>query len=96
MVGRDIGTVVLPSANVKIFLDASIKERAERRFIEEESRGARVSFEEILENIKHRDQIDTTRSIAPLVPAETAITIQTDGKTIDEVVSLIIERIIKE
>jgi len=91
MVGRDIGTVVLPSANVKIFLEASVSERAQRRFREEELRGSKVSFGEILRNVQHRDLIDTTRTIAPLIPAGNALIIKTDGKTVEEVASEIFE-----
>ena len=91
MVGRDIGTVVLPSANVKIFLDASVSERVQRRFKEEELRGSKISLGEILKNVRHRDQIDTMRTIAPLIPADNAIIIKTDGKTVEMVASEIIE-----
>jgi cytidylate kinase len=91
MVGRDIGTVVLPSANVKIFLVASVSERIQRRFKEEELRGSKISLGEILKNVQHRDQIDTMRTIAPLIPADNAIIIKTDGKTVEMVASEIIE-----
>lgn len=86
MVGRDIGTVVFPDALHKIFLDASPEERAQRRYSERIARGEEASYEEILADIKFRDRFDSTRKFAPLKPAENAIIINTDGKSIDEVV----------
>lgn len=91
MVGRDIGTIVLPKAEVKIFLLASIEERARRRFIEERKRGSEITVAEIIQNLKHRDEIDSTRSIAPLVPAGDAVQVDTNGKTVDEVVKEILD-----
>ncbi len=85
MVGRDIGTVVFPDAKYKIYLDASPEERARRRYNEKIGRGEPASYAEILASIKRRDKIDSTRSVAPLKPATDAIIINTDGKTIDEV-----------
>jgi len=85
MVGRDIGTVVFPDAQYKIYLDASPEERAWRRYHEKIGRGEAASYDEILASIKRRDKIDSTRSVAPLKPAADAIIIDTDGKTIDEV-----------
>lgn len=85
MVGRDIGTVVFPDAEYKIYLDASPEERAHRRFNEKIARGEKASYDEILSSIKRRDQIDSTRTIAPLKAAQDAIIIDTDGKTIEEV-----------
>lgn len=85
MVGRDIGTVVFPDAQYKIYLDASPEERAWRRYHEKIGRGETASYDEILASIKRRDKIDSTRSVAPLKPAADAIIIDTDGKTIDEV-----------
>jgi cytidylate kinase len=86
MVGRDIGTVVMPDAPLKIYLDASVEERARRRYMEVVSRGQKAKYEEILEAMKKRDQIDSSRAIAPLMPASDAIIIQTDGMGIGEVV----------
>ena len=86
MVGRDIGTVVLPDAELKIFLKASPEERARRRFDEERERNPDILFEDILENIKKRDRIDSSRKLAPLVKAEDAKIVNTDGKTKEEVV----------
>lgn len=78
MVGRDIGTVVLPEAPLKIYLDASAEERARRRYQEILGRGETADYEEILEKIKKRDEIDSTRDVAPLRAAEDAVIIQSD------------------
>lgn len=86
MVGRDIGTVVLPDADLKIFLVASPEERARRRFAEELEKGNDVSYDEILKNVKMRDKIDSNRKIAPLKPARDATIINTDGKNVDDVI----------
>ena len=72
MVGRDIGTVVLPNADYKFFLNASAQERAKRRHLEEIKKGGNPIFEEIQSNIIERDRIDTTRILAPLIPAKDA------------------------
>jgi CMP/dCMP kinase len=85
MVGRDIGTVVFPEAKVKIFLDASAEERARRRSIEIEARGEKADYTEILESIRRRDKIDSSRVVAPLKPAEDAVILNSDGKTIEDV-----------
>ncbi len=90
MVGRDIGTVVLPGADYKIFLNASPQERAKRRHIEEIKKGGNPIFEEIKSNIIERDRIDTTRILAPLTPAKDAHIINTDNKSIEQVVNEII------
>ena len=87
MVGRDIGTVVLPEAGLKIYLDASVEERARRRFEERARRGDDVSFDAILSAMRKRDKIDSTRDVAPLQAAEDAIVIDSDGKNIEEVMS---------
>jgi cytidylate kinase len=96
MVGRDIGTVVLPDADLKIFLRASAEERAQRRYKDSETQGQNVSYEEILAAIKERDKQDIEKPISPLVPAEDAIIIDTDGFSIAEVVEqlkqLVVER----
>jgi len=86
MVGRDIGTVVFPHATYKIYLDASAEERARRRYTERIGRGEEASYDQILADIKYRDGIDSSREIAPLVAAEDAFIINTDGKTIEQVV----------
>jgi cytidylate kinase len=91
MVGRDIGTVVLPEADLKVFLDASVKERAKRRYLECLSRGEDITFEEILASMNARDSLDSTRELAPLVPAEDAVIIDTTYLSIDEVLSAILD-----
>jgi len=78
MVGRDIGTVVLPEADLKVYLDASAEERARRRYSEIVARGGQADFEEILKKIIERDRIDSTRAVAPLRPADDAVLIDTD------------------
>jgi len=87
MVGRDIGTVVLPEADLKIYLDASVEERARRRYDEQAARGGDDTYEYILALMRRRDQIDSTRDIAPLRPAENAIIINSDGKDIQAVLA---------
>lgn len=96
MEGRDIGTNVFPNANVKIYLDASAEERANRRLKQNlENNISNLSYEEILENIKFRDHNDKTSNIAPLKQAEDAIYIDSSNLTIEEVVEKVIN-IIKE
>jgi cytidylate kinase len=85
MVGRDIGTVVFPDAELKLYLDASAEERARRRSLELEKRGEKADYDEILASIRKRDQIDSSREVAPLRPAEDAIHLDSDGKSIDVV-----------
>ena len=85
MVGRDIGTVVLPEADVKIYLDASVEERARRRHSECLGRGDKVGYEEVFQSMRQRDDIDSTRHIAPLKPAQDAVIMNSDGKTAKEV-----------
>lgn len=91
MVGRDIGTVVLPEADLKIYLDASVKERARRRYQEYIDRGERPSMEEIEASMRNRDRIDSTRDVAPLKPAEDAVIINTDELSIGQVLSQLID-----
>jgi cytidylate kinase len=86
MVGRDIGTVVFPEAKKKIYLDASPEERAHRRYAEMQCRGEKTSYEEILFSIRRRDAIDSTRVVAPLKAAHDAWIINSDGKTVEQVV----------
>jgi cytidylate kinase len=78
MVGRDIGTVVIPEAEIKIYLDASAEERAKRRYSEILARGEEADYAEILAKVKKRDHIDSTRALAPLRPAEDAVIIDSD------------------
>ncbi|HEY9760817.1 MAG TPA: (d)CMP kinase [Oculatellaceae cyanobacterium] len=88
--GRDIGTVVLPDANIKIFLTASPEVRAKRRYAELRAQGEEVNFDALLKEIIDRDNRDTHRTIAPLCMAEDAVLILSDNMQIDEVVSYII------
>jgi len=85
MVGRDIGTVVLPEAEIKLYLDASVEERARRRHLELVNRGKDSNYEFVLEDLKRRDKIDSSREIAPLKPAEDAIIIDSDNMNIEQV-----------
>ena len=93
MDGRDIGTVVLPNAQVKIFLTASAEERARRRFEELSQKGEKVSFDKVLQDMKQRDKQDTERAIAPLRAAPDAVKLDTSGNTIeqsiDEILSIV-------
>ena len=92
MDGRDIATSVLPDANVKIFLTASIEERARRRFKEMQAKGYDVSLEELQKDIAARDKADSEREISPLVQAPDAELLDTSHMGIDEVVQAIIDR----
>jgi cytidylate kinase len=85
MVGRDIGTVVLPEADLKIYLDASAEERAKRRYDELIARGKNANYDEILAKVIERDHIDSTRDVAPLKAAEDAVVLDSDQLTADEV-----------
>lgn len=97
MDGRDIGTVVLPHAQLKIFLTASPEERAKRRYEELLQKGAQVSFEDVLKDLKERDYQDSHREIAPLKPAQDAVLVDTTACTlqqsIDRIIDLIKERL---
>ena len=83
--GRDIGTVVLPDADLKMYLDASIGERARRRHAEFSHQGRAVTEQIVLEDLRRRDQIDSERTVSPLRPADDAIIIETDGLSQQEV-----------
>ncbi|WP_448591830.1 (d)CMP kinase [Thermoflexus hugenholtzii] len=85
MVGRDIGTVVLPEADLKIYLDADLETRARRRYQELRERGQAVSFEEVLEAMRQRDALDQGREVAPLRPAPDAVVLDTTALDIEEV-----------
>jgi CMP/dCMP kinase len=89
MVGRDIGTVVLPEADLKIYLDASAEVRAQRRTDELRQRGENPDYQEILAAMKRRDQIDSNRAVAPLRAAEDAVVVNTDGLDVDKVLEKI-------
>ena len=96
MDGRDIGTYVLPNAEVKIYQVASAECRAKRRFLENQEKGIPCTYEEILEDVNRRDYADSHRAFAPLKPAEDAIHLDTSNMTIDEVVSKVLEIIEKK
>ena len=90
MCGRDIGTVVLPDAGVKVFLTATVEVRAQRRAAE---KAGSAGYEKIMDELVRRDGIDSERDDSPLRPAEDAITIATDNMTIEEVVNEILSKV---
>ena len=91
MDGRDIGTVVFPNADLKLFMTASPQTKAQRRFDELLEKGQRVSFEEVLQNVQERDYIDTHREDSPLIKAEDAIEIDNSDLTKKEQFELVME-----
>ena len=95
MEGRDIGTVVFPNADVKIFLTASLDTRADRRAKEYFQNGSEVIIEDIKNNLSNRDRIDSSRKDSPLIKAPDAIAIDTTNVTIEEQVNLIIQEVKK-
>ena len=95
MEGRDIGTVVFPNADVKVFLDCSVEERARRRYNQDLEKGIETTYEEVLESIKERHKLETERKIAPLVQATDAVYIDSTNMTIDEEAEAVI-KIIEE
>ncbi|MBK8823711.1 MAG: (d)CMP kinase [Anaerolineales bacterium] len=90
MVGRDIGTVVLPEADLKIYLDASAEERAKRRYHEIIARGDQADYDEILKKVIERDHIDSTRAVAPLRAADDALVIDSDKISAEQVLTQVI------
>ncbi len=91
MVGRDIGTVVLPEADLKVYLDASAEKRARRRYDEIIARGDKADYDEILKKVIERDHIDSTRTVAPLRPADDAVIIDSDKLDADQVFARVLE-----
>ncbi len=91
MDGRDIGTVVLPQAQVKIFLTASPEERARRRFEELQAKGDPISYEQVLEDVRRRDEQDANRAVAPLKPAEDAVLLDTTGFELNDSVAALLK-----
>ena len=91
MVGRDIGTVVLPEADLKVYMDASAEERARRRVKDITSRGEPANYDEILKKMIERDRLDSTRAVAPLRPADDALVLDTDRLSEEEVFAKILE-----
>jgi len=89
MVGRDIGTVVMPDADLKIYLDASVEERAVRRYKEALARGDDITLESILSAMRKRDGIDSTRAVAPLRVAQDAVLVDSDQMNVEEVLECI-------
>jgi len=87
MVGRDIGTVVLPEADLKLYLDASVEERARRRWREVRARGEEADYEGVLASMHRRDEIDSNREVAPLRVAEGAVVVDTTDLSIGEVLA---------
>jgi cytidylate kinase len=87
MLGRDIGTVVIPAAPVKIYLDASAEERAHRRHLELKQSGVERPYDEILAELRMRDEMDSHRAASPLKPADGALIINTDGLTLEQVIA---------
>jgi cytidylate kinase len=95
MVGRDIGTVVVPDADLKLYLDARVKERALRRYRELLQRDQEARFEDVLSAMQRRDDIDSGRAVSPLEPADDAIVIDTSNLHIDQVLE-VVEKLIRE
>lgn len=93
MDGRDIGSVVLPNAEFKFYLDASSEERAKRRYLQNIERGKEVPYEDILKDIEIRDELDKTREVDPLVICEDAVVLDTSDMNIDDVVEFIINKV---
>lgn len=91
MDGRDIGTVVLPDAELKIFLTASVEERAMRRFKELLEKGVECDFDEVKRDMEYRDKNDSEREIAPLKPAEDSVYVDTTGNSLGESVKIIMD-----
>jgi cytidylate kinase len=95
MVGRDITTVVLPDADLKLYLDASVEERARRRWREVRARGKETRYEAVLASMRRRDEIDSQRAVAPLRVADDAIVVDTTDLSIEEVLAQT-ERLVEE
>lgn len=96
MVGRDIGTVVLPNADLKIYLDASVEERARRRYEELRQRGEPADYTAILQAMRKRDQIDSSRKVAPLRQAKDALFLCSDGLDADQVLQKALEMVFEQ
>ena len=91
MEGRDVGTVVFPKANVKLFVTADVKERARRRWSEMQRNSRAGSLELVEKEIRERDERDKNRAVAPLLPAEDAVVIDTTNLNVDEVVEIMVD-----
>ena len=90
--GRDIGTVVFPQACCKVFLTASPEARAQRRFLELQAKGQEADVQEVLADLQRRDEADSTRAVAPLRPAQDAVTLDSSGMSLEQVVEWIVAR----
>lgn len=99
MMGRDIGTVVLTDAAAKVYLTASVTERARRRHLEFSERGKGIGYEQVLQELQRRDSIDSERDDSPLRPADDAVVIETDGRPIEdlakEIVALVLDGLVR-
>ena len=93
MVGRDIGTVVLPDADLKVFMLASAEERAGRRWRDLQAQGIDADFQQVLRETKARDDVDSHRTDSPLTPAKDAIFLDTEGRSVNQVVELILQQV---
>jgi cytidylate kinase len=91
--GRDMGTVLFPNAAVKIFLDASVEERARRRHRELAARGIALALEQVRSEIEERDRRDRERALAPLVPAKGAIVVDTSGMTVAQQIDAVLKAV---
>lgn len=91
--GRDMGTVVFPDARPKFFVVASLEERAKRRYAQLRAQGVEPSYEEVLDAIAERDRKDSSRDVAPLAPARDATVVETSGRTVEEVLAWMAERV---
>ncbi|NRA70625.1 MAG: (d)CMP kinase [Gammaproteobacteria bacterium] len=89
--GRDMGTIVFPNAPIKLFLTASAEERAQRRFIQLQEKGFDANIQSLLSEINERDERDRNRKVAPLVPADDALMVDSTGMSIDEVLAKVID-----
>ena len=90
--GRDIGTIVFPQACCKVFLTASPEARAQRRFLELQAKGQEADVQEVLADLQRRDEADSTRAVAPLRPAKDAVTLDSSGMSLEQVVEWIVAR----
>lgn len=91
MVGRDIGTVVIPNADLKIYLDASVEERARRRAVELQKRGEEITYDEVLANLRERDRLDSTRAASPLKPADDAIIVDCTNMDVQDTLEYVLK-----
>jgi cytidylate kinase len=96
VVGRDIGTVVLPAADLKIYLEASVEERARRRTEERLARGEAADYDAILRDMRRRDRLDSSRATAPMRPANDAVIINTDGLSVEQAIEKVMDVICRD